>query len=50
MAEALDAIDPVQYERGFAIWIDANEKWAQWRTAVAEAAATADLSPNQEAN
>ena len=43
MAEALDAYDPVQYEEGFALWMEANQRWAQWRTAVAEAAATVGL-------
>lgn len=44
MAEALDAYDTVRYERGFALWIEANETWAKWRTAVGEAAASAGIS------
>ncbi|MGB7981505.1 MAG: M48 family metalloprotease [Candidatus Nanopelagicales bacterium] len=41
MAEALDAYDPVQYAAGSALWTAANQTWAQWRMAVAEAAAAA---------
>ena len=47
---ALDAYDTVAYEKGFALWLEANQTWAQWRAAMTEAAAAAGVTSSQSAD
>lgn len=50
MAAALEAYDPVEYQQGFALWMEANQTWARWRAALTETAEAVGLSSSQYAD